>query len=172
VSRVSGVNHLRRTLNRIDPSAKRFVKKAVVAAAKRIEADAVGLAYMQDIKITGDMIASISYKVSGDGLSAHIGPGADRAYVRKNPFSNTALDKTLLSTTRSGKVRGYDSAKYIKDKDARWNFMKGFWAEFGTEGPIPQEPQPFMGPAYELNRMRIHVLFSNSIDRALRAAVR
>ena len=75
MSRVRGTNKLRRTLNRIHPSAKRRVKVAIKWSARAIERDAVGYALAKDIRDEGDMIRSISRNFSSDGLSAHIGPG-------------------------------------------------------------------------------------------------
>jgi len=71
-------------------------------------------------------------------MTVLIGPGADRLKVSKSPF-NTTLYKTN------------------KDKEAAFNFFKGYWFEFGTKGDpkrnIPrQRAMPFMNPAYDSNK--------------------
>jgi hypothetical protein len=48
--------------------------------------------------------------------------------------------------------------------------MKGWWAEFGTEGPIEQDPQPFMNPAFDMNERALRQEVRRSVNKALKKA--
>ena len=155
--KVKGITKLRRTINRFEKEEKDELQKIIKQGAKAIKRDAIFIATAKDIKLTGAMIGSIDYKLSNDKMTAVIGPGAASARVRKNPFDTVSLTKGLKSAN-----------VIIKHKDAQWNLMKAWWAEFGTGAPIPQDPQPFMNPAYEMNKRSI----LNKTKRSLRVALR
>lgn len=139
-SNFQGVTKLRKTLRRLEPEATAGIKAKIARGAQDIKDDAVrGARALDKPGIgTGEMIRSITYSFGRDGMTALIGPGADRLKVTKNPF-NTTLYKTK------------------RDKEAAFNFFKAYWFEFGTKGYPkrnipPQLPRPFMNPAWDMNK--------------------
>lgn len=155
-SSFSGIRKLRRTLRRIDPEVTADLKVTFRNAAETISNDAAAGAYAQGLYDSGDMIASITYKMGRDGLTAVIGPGADRIKISKNPF---------------------DTTLYVKDRDkhAAMQFFKAYWAEFGTKGVPskgipPQSATPFLNPAFDANKGWIARQTKDGISASLRAA--
>ena len=151
-----GITPLRKKLRKMPAFITEGVRKEVKNLAKEVEMDAIGLAFIKDINLTTEMILSISYKIGGrkgtadEGLTAVIGPGAD-----KGAWQGVAFD---TSSARFQKLS-------IKQKNARWQFMKGYWAEFGTE-QHPME-RPFMNEAWEANYPKYKIKINAKIDRAL-----
>lgn len=154
-SSIRGVTKLRKFLRRVEPNIASGVKDAINRAAKTIHFDALKNADRADygkligIREYGDMIASIGIKYGRDGLTAVIGPGAEDLHL-------------------TGKTS-------IRGKEARWNFNKGLWAEFGTKGDpkrnIPRiPPAPFMNPAYEMNAKHIQKDVHRAVEIALERA--
>ena len=161
-ARIKGIGKVRKLLNRLEPEEKAGVQNALRMGAESIEADAIGLALQQDIRRTGDMIASISIKYSRDRMTAVIGPGADRIHnLRNNPWNTTQF-------------RGKRDETWLVNMEAQWNMMKAYWAEFGTGPPVPQDPQPFMNPAWDYNaavlRQRVNKEVVAAIKRAASSA--
>jgi len=157
-TKIKGINKLRKTLNRLEPEEKAIVQRALAKAAVRIKRDAIGLAIEQDIRLTGDLIRSIEVQRSRDKMTAIIGPSARDARVRKNPFH----------TGQYASIK--QPAAQIRSAEAQWNLMKGWWAEFGTEGPIEQDPQPFMNPAFDMNERALRQEVRRSVNKALKKA--
>lgn len=152
-SRFSGVKKLRRTLRRADPEITKDLKAQFKRDAETIADDAAAAAYVKGIYDTGEMIDAIQVKMGRDGLTAVIGPGAKVIRISKSPFNTT-----LYITQR--------------DKDAAWQFFKGYWAEFGTKGyperDIPaQPPRPFMQPAFDANKDRVAMTVKRNVRIAL-----
>ena len=77
------VSKFRRTLRRMEPDIQRHVTRALEKSAKEVEADAIGWALVSDIKDTGDLIHSISWKMGRDKSSIVVGPGADKTAWQK-----------------------------------------------------------------------------------------
>lgn len=161
-SRVVNTDKLRKLFNRIEPELARPVRAAVKASATRVKVNAIASALEQDIRDTGDMIASIDYKLSYRGMVAVIGPGAQSAYVRKSAFANLG--------TRADKYKRPETK--IRHKTAQMNFMKGYWAEITVPKHIARPPRPFMNAAYEENRLQIEKWFDKAIDKSLSATIR
>lgn len=164
-----GVNKLRRTLRRMDPEITEGIREAIKRGATEIEKDAINNARTADygkipgIRDTGDMINSISSSISRDGFSAIIGPEAKRA--------RAGFQKVTEKFTK----KGARTAATVKNKQARWNIFKAYWAEFGTKGNpaknIPKViPAPFMRPAFDVNRDKIWRDCQKATEKAIRQA--
>lgn len=149
----SGISKLRRTFRRMEPEIQRGITNKLKDAAVRIEADAVGHAIVQDIKLTGDTIHSITWKMGRDKSSVVIGPGADKTVWQKYPFGNPVSVKMSPG-----------------QKKARWDFTKGYWAEFGTaaHGNHPgQKARSFMNAAWEQNEESTRRRMREAVNKAL-----
>lgn len=158
--RVKGINKLRRTINRLEQEEREVIQKALYRAARDIQKDAIGIATLKNIRLTGEMIESISIKRSRDKLSAVIGPGADRiTQLKNNPWNTSGFT-------------GKRSDTVIKNNEAQWNMMKAWWAEFGTGPPVPQDPRPFMNPAWEENKDKFTRHVRAAVKRTLRKVSR
>lgn len=153
-----GVTKLRKTLRRLEPEATKEIKAKIARGAQDIKDDAVrGARNLDKPGVgTGEMIRSITYTFGRDGMTALIGPGADRLKVSKSPF-NTTLYKTK------------------RDKEAAFNFFKAYWFEFGTKGypkrNIPPQPaRPFMNPAWDMNKDDLIRDIRAEVAKALKVA--
>ena len=155
-SGLQGVTKLRRKLRRIDKEVTQELRDVVSESLDEIERDALGLVPVD----AGDLAHSIEVKISSDGFTGIVGPGAKAAeIVRRKAGSVFAFagDKINLSAAK---------------KHDLFQFFKGYWIEFGTKGSpehnIPPQPaRPFMTPAYEFNRPRIRERVKAAIDRIL-----
>lgn len=136
---LNGVSSLRRKLRNMEKFVTSGIPAAIAEVSQAIVADAQQLAP----KKTGDLAASIEYKMSQDGLSAIIGPSASATIitstVKGGAFATRALDKATDTS-----------------KEKLFQFFKGYWHEFGTKGSkkhnIPPVPaHPFMRPAADMN---------------------
>lgn len=166
----SGLTKLRKTLRRLEPEITSDVREVVRRGANSILADAKNNARSADygaelgIMDTGAMIDSMAIKYSPDGFTALIGPAAE-------DIKSLANVKTkLLKSGRESKVS-------LRSKEARYNAMKGYWAEFGTKGDPksnipPIQPAPFMGPAFDVNKGWIAKDARKAVSKALADAVR
>jgi len=161
---VKGVRKIRKIFARMEKEERAVIAKAVKRAAVKIQVDATALAIAQDIRLTGDMINSIEHKITHSretgeptGTHAIIGPSAKHA-VAKNPFDTST--KARMNTYKNPATR-------VKAKAAQWNLMKAWWAEFGTEGPIEQDPQPFMNPAWDKNANMLRIEVQTSVRKVL-----
>jgi hypothetical protein len=130
------------------------------------------------IKRSGDMIESIGYKVGSGGSTVVIGPSAEATAWQKTPWDNTSARAMKLSQ---------------KQKDAKWQFFKGWFAEMGTAphstesgrtwknlwgaasrkgirgGQHPgTEARPFMEPAWEQNKAGVKVSVTKVINGSLK----
>jgi len=155
-----GINKLRRLLRKMDPEITQPVKDAIKQGAQAIEADMMMGAPVDE----GDLQRSISYKLGNDGMSAYIGPGADRAVIRKSGFAGGAR-----KYTKSGDL----TRATIKDDDARFQLSKANWIEFGVKphGNHPGRPAaPFLNPAFDANRDWILREVQGAIDTAIKQA--
>ena len=166
----SGVTKLRKTLRRLDPEITADVREVVRRGANAILADAKANARSADygslpgILDTGEMIESMSIKYSPDGFTALIGPAAEDIKSLAN------VKEKMLKSGRLSKVT-------LRNKEARWNAMKAYWAEFGTKGDssrnIPMiRPTPFMNPAFDANKAWIAKDAVKATKKAIEAAVR
>ena len=158
--KIRGANKLRRVLKRLEKDESEAVKKALRHGAEKVKADAIGYAILKDIKLTGEMIRSIDTKYSSDKFSVMIGPGVDRMRSMKNNPWNTSGFRSRRADT------------ILKDNEAQWNFMKAWWAEFGTGPPIEQDPKPFMNPAWDNNRNALVKKINQAVVATLRRASR
>lgn len=164
MSRVRGTNKLRRTLRRIEPGISQGVKDDVRDIAEAVKWDAVSRAPVDE----GDLVRSIDYRLGRDGLTAIIGPGAKAADIarRKKPAGGNVF-RAATKGVRLSKA----------NKELLFQFFVGYWNEYGTKGNprknIPARPaQPFMRPAWDLNRQwgidRMRRSVNNALERAAR----
>jgi hypothetical protein len=163
----AGVNKLRKTLRRLDPEITKDIKVVLSRGAKAIHRDAVNNAetanygQIPGIRDTGDLIRSIGIKYSRDELSVLIGPGAGDATLKNLGPQAAKLTKTGKQTKAS-----------IRNREAQWNAMKGYWAEFGTKGDpsrnIPAiTPTPFMNPAFDSNKAWLRSEVKDAVSKVL-----
>jgi hypothetical protein len=153
-ARVQGVPQLRRKLRRLPDAASDLVRAEVARGLRDIEMDAVGLVPVRE----GDLARSIEVKVSRDGLTGVVGPGAGAAeIVRRKTGSAFAFNSPKVNLRAA-------------NRDALFQFFKGYWLEFGTKGESGEDvitPRPFMSPAYDANAGAIKRRIAKAIDRAL-----
>lgn len=154
----AGLSKLRKTLKRMEPTIQREFHKALESAGQELKQDAVMFASMKNIKDSGDLIASIDYKVGSGGSTVVVGPGAAALTWQKKPWDNQSAAAMKLSR---------------KQKHMKWQFFKGYWAEFGTKGDpsrgIPEQPaRPFMGPAWDNNKAGLQKRFGALLKESLR----
>lgn len=152
----SGVSKLRRTLKRMEPNAQRRITDKLKDAGAAVHRDAVSFVIGQGLVDTHGLLDSMSWKLGRDKSSVLVGPSADKAAWQKIPFTGTMYQEAKLS-------RG--------QKDARWNYIKGYWGEFGTEGESPQPSRPFMEPAWMENQDRIRRNMREAMNKALAETV-
>lgn len=154
---LNGVSSLRKKLRNMEPIVQSGIREAIVEAAVHIEADAQSFVP----KDTGDLAASIEFKVSADGLAAVIGPAAKSAAVAKavrgSAFATRVLGKPISATTA----------------DKLFQYFKGVWVEFGTKGNAdkgipPQPARPFMRPAFDMNAKWAIVRIKDLVDAQLK----
>ena len=167
-SRVSGVNTLRRKLRRMPEDIQREIKDPLRDGLNRIGRDARSRAPVDQ----GDLRASIDVKMSRDGLSGIVGPGASAAEIVRRRTGSV-----FGRNAKSGKNKGKPIRLSKMNKHLYWQFMKAYWAEFGTKGNpeknIPkQDARPFMGPARDTNIRGIRLRISKGVNRGLRRAAR
>jgi len=166
----AGVTKLRKTLRRLDPEITSGVREVVRRGANAILSDAKRNAEsakygkLPGIRETGDMIDSMSIKYSPDGFTAVIGPSAEDIKNLANIKEKTLKSGGLTKVT-------------LRKKDARWNAIKGYWAEFGTKGDPsrnidPITPAPFMAPAFDVNKDWISKDARKATKKAIDDAVR
>lgn len=163
-SGLQGVSNLRRTLRRIEPEMTEEARGAMQDGAEAITLDAVARVPRDE----GDLARSIGYKLGRDGLTAIIGPAAKQVAMVGGRTSAGAP-----FATRSRRQRKLS----IKNKEALFQFFKGYWLEYGTKGSpahnIPPLPaHPFMGPAFDLNKEWLLDKVRQGINRALERASR
>lgn len=163
-SGLQGVTSLRRTLRRIEPEMTEEARTAMHNGAEAIKLDAIA----RVPRAEGDLARSIDYKLGRDGLTAIIGPAAKQVAMVGGRTSATAPFAT--SSSRQRKLS-------IKNKEALFQFFKGYWIEYGTKGNsarnIPaQRARPFMAPAFDLNREWLLEKVRQGIAKALERASR
>lgn len=166
-SRMTGNTKLRRTLRRIDPAITQELRDVVKDGLEAIKWDAISFVPIDE----GDLARSIDYKLGRDGLTGVVGPGAKAAELaRKKAASGSAFG--TVAKKGGGKVRLSRS-----NQELLWEFFKGYWVEFGTKGNAarnipPMAPQPFMAPAYDVNRLWFSRRAQRALVRALERASR
>lgn len=149
------LNKTRKLLRRLPDDMTDPIRAAFEQGAKDIAAEArFNLASARRTD-TGDLMASIDYKVARDGLTAVVGPGAKAANIVKKATGSSFA-------TRSTTVRLSGRSKKLL-----FNFFKGYWLEFGTKRITPR---PFMGPAFDGSRSRISTEVQKGISSALERA--
>lgn len=151
------LNRTRKLLRRLPVDLTDPVRSAFEKGAADIAEEArFNLASTRTMQ-TGDLMAAIEFKVSRDGLTAVVGPGAKAAnIIKKSTGSNFATRSTKIRMTK-------------RSKKQLFQFFKGYWLEFGTKHVAPR---PFMGPAFDANRGRINAEVQQGITSALNRAAR
>lgn len=163
-SRVEGPNQLRRKLRRIDPEITKSLRDALARAASAIEAAATQLVPVD----TGDLAGSIEHKISADGLTAVIGPGARAAEIIRSKTGSQ-----FGRFAKAGKRKGQKVNMRGANKKLLMMFYRGYWVEFGTKGSAkhnipPQSPRPFMRPAFDINKGRAKSEIAARINQVLK----
>lgn len=161
-SSFKGVTKLRKTLRRIEPEVTEQTRQAMRDGAEAITLDAIA----RVPKDEGDLARSIGYQLGRDGLTAVIGPAAKQVAMVGGRTNAGAAFAT--GSKRQRKLS-------IKNKEALFQFFKGYWIENGTKGSpernIPPMPaRPFMGPAWDLNRDWLLRNVREGINKALEKA--
>lgn len=151
----------------MDPEITAELRGVVQSGLYAIERDALGSVPVD----TGDLAQSITVRISRDGLTGVVGPGIRTAEpVRSRTGSAFSL------TIKRGRQAGEKIRLSDLKKDDLMQFYKGYWIEFGTKGGSrnqpPQPARPFMGPAYDANRIWLKRAVSAAIDRALKKAAK
>lgn len=163
-SGIRGINKLRKTLRRIEPEMQEPIKRAIVNTAEAIKLDAIAGAPVDE----GDLVRSIDYKIGRDGFTAVIGPGAKAAEIARSKGGSA-----FATRTRRGEIINMSAA----NKHDLFQFYKGYWHEFGTDGSpehgIPPLPaRPFMNPAFFLNeeygKQQVRAAVKLALERASR----
>lgn len=163
-SGIRGVNRLRRTLRRIEPEMTEQARGAMKDGAEAIKLDAVARVPVDE----GDLARSIDYTLGRDGLTAVIGPAAKQvASVGGRTSAGAAF------ATGSRRVRRLST----RNKEALFQFFKGYWIEYGTKGSPehnipPMRARPYMGPAFDLNKDWMIARVRRGINAALERASR
>jgi len=116
----AGMSKLRKLLNKMEPDTRGLVSDVIEDGAQAIRADMMIGAPVDD----GDLVRSISYKLGRNGLSAYIGPGADRASIAKRGFG-----QSQRRYTKGGSL----TSATLKDDHARLQLYKAHWYEHGTK---------------------------------------
>lgn len=162
-SGISGTKSLRRKLRGVEPRILREATDVIRDGLNRIQRDAMALVPVDQ----GDLQASIDVKLSRDRLAGIVGPGVKAAdIVRRRTGS------AFGSVVRRGKKRGQKIRLIGRNRQALWQFYKGYWVEFGTKGAprrnIPPQPaRPFMRPAYDRNRAWIRMRWKRAVTNVL-----
>lgn len=149
-----GLSKLRKTFKRMEPEVQSLITSELVSAGRSVKKDAIGIAAMKGIHDTGDLIASIDYKLGRDKSSVVVGPGAAAATWQKKPWDNSSDRARRMS---------------IKQKRMKMQFFKGYWNEFGTE---KMGKRPFMNEAWDFNAPSIRRKVTIAVNRALSQASR
>lgn len=152
-----GLSKLRKTFKRMEPEVQKLITKELEWAGKEVKKDAIGLALLKRIRDSGDMIEAIDDRMGRDKSSVVVGPGAGQVVWQKRPFDNTSIMAAKMS---------------IRQKHEKWQFFKGYWAEFGTKGPVPQKPRSFMNDAWDANEDKIRARMTQAVNRALEISSR
>lgn len=141
----------------MDSETTAEVRAAIKAIARDVKVDAIQIATTKGIEETRQMISHIDHKVSRDGFTAVIGPGAGHAKIRKQVKAKKKKD-------------GTDTKATIRHKDARWALYKGVWHEYGTSAGL--DPRPFMEEAWDANSGPARRVMRGAVKRAIEKAAR
>lgn len=160
----AGLSKLRKTFKRLPPTLQRDISQTLEWAGKEVMIDAVMIANMKDIRQSGDMIESISFKLHRDGSSVLVGPSANKASWQSYGWDTRSKGAQNLS---------------IKQKDAQWQYFKAYWAEFGTQphslGGGRQhpgiQPRSFMEEAWNSNAPGVTAKVNKVVNETLRTVV-
>jgi hypothetical protein len=137
------------------------VREELADGLEQIELDAVGILASRGSIDTGDLVRSVESKLSRDGLTGIVGPGAGAAEIVRK---------------KAGSAFGAGSVSIrASTREALWNYFKGYWMEFGTKGSddVPPQPaRPFMTPAFDSNKGRMVRRIRTSVDKALKRVAR
>ena len=156
---LQNVNSLRRKLRNMHKVTENSIKPVIEEVAEAIRLDAID----RVPKDTGELARSIEKKVSSDGLTAVIGPGAKIAAIIKRQSGSA------FATRKAGGIKLSKASKHLL-----FQFFKGYWIEFGTKGNAernipPQPARPFMGPSFDINRQwgvnRVKDAVNNTLRR-------
>ena len=110
-SRVEGPNRLRRKLRKIEPDITQQLRNVIRDGASRIAWTAAAFVPVD----TGELRASIETKVSSDGMTAIIGPGAKAAEILETLYRETE-DPLIQADLGLDLARNY--VKLQRDADA------------------------------------------------------
>lgn len=149
-SGLRGVNSLRRTLRRIEPEAKTELKEAVEQGAEAILQDMIMLVP----KDSGDLARLLNKRVARDGTTARIG----------------LLTKKQQQDGFYARFLEYGTKGYAAGQT---RFAKNSKTTTRVKRNVPARPaQPFIGPAFDLNKDWILERARKGIDLALARAAK
>lgn len=161
-SRVYGLSKLRRKLARIEPKVGGKIGTEIQRVAEAVKWQAVADAPRE----YGDLQASIDYVLSRDKLTAVIGPGVKAVNIKQSRGGSA-----FAINDRKGRTISLSET----NKALYFQFLKGYWLEFGTKGHNGSgaiRPRPFMRPAWDKNANWAKANVHNAVRRALEEAAR
>lgn len=155
---IIGLSSIRLSLRKAIPAIREEVAKVIEESA----AEAVEVERFMAPRSEGDLIQSISYVVSSDGLSAVIGPGIRGATTVKKAAGSYFATRSLSS--RTGKVLNFSKQTQFD----RFQLMKGYWLEVGTK---KMRRHPFVEPTWDSIKHKVVTNVSTAVDIALHKIV-
>ena len=158
-SRVIGDFKLRKTLRAIHKTAPNILRPALEQGAQKILSDMKALIPKDE----GDGSAAPTAFVAKSGLDAQIGI---RGKKKNEEFFYLRF---VEYGTKGYKGESYTRAGKLRRRSSKTKFARGI--SLGRYPDIPaRRAQPWLRPAYDMNREEIRVLLSQAIRETLRRA--
>lgn len=162
-SRVIGDFKLRKTLRAIHKTAPNILRPALEQGAQKILSDMKALIPKDE----GDGSAALTAFVAKSGLDAQVGI---RGKKKNEEFFYLRF---VEYGTKGYKGESYTRAGRLRRRSSKTKFARGTGISLGKYPDIPaRRAQPFLRPAYDMNREEIRVLLSQAIRETLRRAAK
>lgn len=155
---IVGLSSIRRALR----NAPDAIRKEVVKVIEESAAEVAEVERFMAPRSEGDLIQSIAYVVSSDGLSAVVGPGIRGATTIKKAAGSYFATRSLSS--RTGKVLNFSKQTQFD----RFQLMKGYWLEVGTK---KMRRHPFVEPTWDATKHKVVTNVSAAVDIGLHKMV-